>query len=72
MEYSLVAKSRKIVKTKNGLIWIATLGQGIFIYDPVKDVLTQNSIRTFFCLGYLPGYGFSCLCLFYAGGVIVL
>ena len=41
---------KKIVKTKNGLIWIATLGQGIFIYDPVKDVLTQNSIRTF-----LPG-----------------
>lgn len=63
---------KKIVKTKNGLIWIATLGQGIFIYDPVKDVLTQNSIRTFFCLGYLPRYGFSCLCLFYAGGIIVL
>ena len=38
---------KKIVKTKNGLIWIATLGQGIFIFDPAKEVLTQNSIRTF-------------------------
>ena len=46
---------KKIVKTKNGLIWIATLGQGIFIYDPVKDVLTQNSIRTFFAWDICQG-----------------
>ena len=25
---------KKIIKTENGLIWIATLGQGFFIYDP--------------------------------------
>ena len=35
---------KKIVKTKNGLIWIATLGQGIFIYDPAKDVLSISSL----------------------------
>lgn len=46
---------KKIVKTKNGLIWIATLGQGIFIYDPAKDVLTQNSIRTFFAWDICQG-----------------
>lgn len=39
---------KKIVKTENGMIWIATLGQGLFIYDPQKDVLTQNSIQTSF------------------------
>ena len=39
---------KKIVKTRNGLIWIATLGQGFFIYDPKKEVLTQNSIQTSF------------------------
>lgn len=38
----------KILKTRNGLLWIATLGQGLFIYDPVKDVLTQNSLQTSF------------------------
>lgn len=39
---------KRIVKTQNGLIWIATLGQGVFIYDLVRDVLTQHSIRTSF------------------------
>lgn len=39
---------KKIIKTENGLIWIATLGQGLFIYDTKKDVLTQNSIQTSF------------------------
>lgn len=39
---------KKIVKTENGLIWIATLGQGFFIYDPKTEVLTQNSVQTSF------------------------
>lgn len=39
---------KKIIKTRNGLLWIATLGQGFFIYDPKMDVLTQNSIQTSF------------------------
>lgn len=39
---------RKIIKTKSGLLWIATLGQGLFIYDPEKDVLTQNSLQASF------------------------
>jgi signal transduction histidine kinase/ligand-binding sensor domain-containing protein/DNA-binding response OmpR family regulator len=39
---------RKIIQSKNGRIWIATLGQGFFIYDPVKDELTQNSRYTSF------------------------
>ena len=39
---------KKIIKTQSGLIWIATLGQGVFIYDQVTGVLTQNSIHTSF------------------------
>ena len=35
---------KKIIKTENGLIWIATLGQGFFIYDPKTEVLTQNRL----------------------------
>jgi signal transduction histidine kinase/ligand-binding sensor domain-containing protein/DNA-binding response OmpR family regulator len=32
-----------IVESQNGMIWIATLGQGLFIYDPATDVLVQDS-----------------------------
>lgn len=39
---------RKIIKSQNGLIWIATLGQGLFVYNPQKDVLQQNSLQTSF------------------------
>lgn len=39
---------KKIIKTENGLLWIATLGQGFFIYDPKTDILTQNSVQTSF------------------------
>lgn len=39
---------KKIIKAENGTLWIATLGQGLFNYDPQKDVLTQNSIQTSF------------------------
>lgn len=46
---------KKIVKAKDGKLWIATLGQGFFIYDPKKDALTQNSAGTPFfwdiCVG---------------------
>ena len=49
-EYGVYISSeiKKIIKTKNGLLWIATLGQGFFIYDPKTDILTQNSIQTSF------------------------
>lgn len=36
---------RDIVKGQGGLIWIATLGQGLFVYDPATDTLTQDSRR---------------------------
>ena len=35
---------KKIVKTENGLLWIATLGQGLFIYDPKTEVLTLRIV----------------------------
>ena len=35
---------KKIIKSESGLIWIATLGQGLFVYNPQTDVLTQNSL----------------------------
>lgn len=33
----------KMAKTRNGLIWICTLGQGFFIYNPATKILIQNS-----------------------------
>lgn len=45
---SISSEIKKIVRARNGLIWIATLGQGLFIYDPKTDVLTQNSVQTSF------------------------
>lgn len=39
---------KKIIKSESGLIWIATLGQGLFVYNPQTDVLTQNSLQTSF------------------------
>jgi len=39
---------RKIIRTHNGLIWIATLGQGLFIYNPKTNILIQNSLQTSF------------------------
>lgn len=47
---------KKIVKTENGLLWIATLGQGLFIYDPKTEVLTQNSIQTSFVWDVCQSY----------------
>lgn len=32
-----------IERGQNGLIWIATLGQGLFVYNPQTDELTQDS-----------------------------
>ena len=34
---------KKIVRAQNGTIWIITLGQGLFIYDPATDQLMQDS-----------------------------
>ena len=39
---------RKIIKTDDGRIWIATLGQGLFIYDPAKGTLEQSSTMSSF------------------------
>lgn len=39
---------KKIIKSKNGLIWISTLGQGLFIYNPQTDELIQKSKETAF------------------------
>ncbi len=33
----------KMAKTRNGLIWICTLGQGLFIYNPATGSLSQDS-----------------------------
>ncbi|WP_423130300.1 hybrid sensor histidine kinase/response regulator transcription factor [Gaoshiqia sp. Z1-71] len=45
---SISSEVKKIIQTGKGQIWIATLGQGIFIYDPKTNVLTQNSLYTSF------------------------
>ena len=44
-EYGVVISSpvQKIAADNKGHLWILTLGQGIFIYDPVSDSLRQNS-----------------------------
>lgn len=39
---------KRLVKAVDGKIWIATLGQGFFIYDKQKKELVQNSIQTSF------------------------
>ena len=38
----------KILKSKTGLYWFATLGQGVFVYDPITKVLVQNSMYSSF------------------------
>lgn len=38
----------KIIESDSGNIWIATSGQGIFIYNPATGLLIQNSIYTSF------------------------
>lgn len=43
------AEVAKIIQTQKGFIWIATLGQGIFLYDPKKQTLQQNSLHSSFC-----------------------
>ncbi len=42
-DVSISSSVQKIVQTPGGLIWIATLGQGLFIYDPSTGRLTQDS-----------------------------
>ncbi|MDR0506639.1 MAG: response regulator [Dysgonamonadaceae bacterium] len=45
---SISSEVKKIIKTSNRKIWIATLGQGIFIYDMETGILKQNSKYTSF------------------------
>jgi len=47
-DVSISSEVKKIIKTQKGQIWIATLGQGIFTYDPQTDILKQNSQYTSF------------------------
>ncbi|MHB9143698.1 MAG: ligand-binding sensor domain-containing protein, partial [Paludibacter sp.] len=43
----------KILKSINGLYWFATLGQGIFIYNPKTKTMVQNSMYSSFVLNLL-------------------
>lgn len=52
---SISSEIKKIVRARNGFLWIATLGQGLFIYDPKTDILTQNSVQTSFIWDICPG-----------------
>ena len=56
---------KKIIKSGNGLVWIATLGQGLFVYDQEKDSLHQNSLQASFmwdvCESGSNIYSSSCL-----------
>ena len=49
-DYDVLISSevKKIIKTSKGQLWIATLGQGIFIYDPGSGKLKQTSEHTSF------------------------
>ncbi|MDU1891524.1 MAG: two-component regulator propeller domain-containing protein [Dysgonomonas sp.] len=47
-DVSISSEVKKIIRTEKGLIWIATLGQGLFIYDPQSGILKQNSKYTSF------------------------
>jgi len=38
----------KIVKSNSGSLWIATFGQGIFIYNPATKKLVQNTLYSSF------------------------
>lgn len=42
------SKVTKIVKGKPGFLWIATMGQGVFLFDVKTRKLVQNSIYTSF------------------------
>jgi signal transduction histidine kinase/ligand-binding sensor domain-containing protein/DNA-binding response OmpR family regulator len=45
---SISSEVKKIIQTSKGQVWIATLGQGIFVYDTQTGILTQNSLHTSF------------------------
>lgn len=40
---SISCEVNRIAKDKNGNFWIATLGQGLFMWNPATNTLTQNS-----------------------------
>lgn len=45
---SISSEIKRIVKDRTGKIWIATLGQGFFIWDPSSGRVTQNSLYSSF------------------------
>ncbi|NDV82824.1 two-component regulator propeller domain-containing protein [Bacteroides sp. 51] len=49
-EYGVTISSsiKKIIRSRNGLLWITTMGQGFFVYDPSTRQLKQNSLYTTF------------------------
>lgn len=51
-------ETRKIFKASDGRIWIVTLGQGIFIYDPSDKSLHQNISQTSLALDICEHDGF--------------
>lgn len=50
---SISSNVSDIIQSASGKIWIATLGQGIFIYDPKDQSLVQNSVYTPFVVKLL-------------------
>lgn len=45
---------KKIVRSRTGLLWIATMGQGLFTYDLSSHELKQNSLHTNFVCDIYP------------------
>lgn len=45
---SISSEVSKMVQLPNGIIWIGTLGQGLFFYDPASHTLTQDNQHSSF------------------------
>ncbi len=45
---SIIARVTSVLENTDGKVWIATAGQGYFIYDPTAGTLTQSSLLSGF------------------------
>lgn len=45
---TISSEVKRMVRTRNGLLWIATSGQGLFVYNTATRELKQNSQQTSF------------------------
>lgn len=45
---TISSEVKRIVRTRNGLLWIATFGQGLFVYNAATRELKQDSQQTSF------------------------